>query len=202
MSTKGKLHIISIKKVKGEQNVQLEFVQKIQKPTTNGSSLLTTFMKGDSRFNSKPVHHWQTMTILGASQVYPELAEKLENFKGKELGYKVEFEKPYQCPPANIEGNEIELSIRIEEYTGARTDYEMENPESAAKQYVNDDGVTVYLRKEGELIFRSTSLVPGTNDDDVYVQHDSETEYVDSERIAVNPVKDEEETVTEKQEVL
>jgi len=133
-----------VRAVKGGK-YEIEISQVVGK-TTNLLALLNV---GDDRFNqAKARKAWM---VAEPSQIEKYFAISCKDIK---VGSPVEvsIENPM------IEG--LALSVQITE-TNTPSEYQKANALASAKQYVNKDGVTQYLRNANGFIFSNSTIVLG-----------------------------------------
>lgn len=150
--------LTGVRAVKGGK-FQIEISQKVEKPT-QGSNLLALMNEGDERFSqSKERKAW--MTAEGA-QIKALFGIDCSTIKE---GF------PLVCDIVAPEVKGDLLNIQVVE-TIVPNEYQKENVLSTAKQYVDKDGVTQYLRKGNNFIYSNSTIVAGEANN-VFVGHNA-----------------------------
>jgi len=162
-----------IRKVKSKDpkyndKYSMEIAEMILKPNAS-FNFVGVFNASDNRFRqSSPRRAWLTGEAADIKRLLNIDVESLtfeEVSKGKFLA---------QVNILNPTAKGLQMRVQIVESTEP-TEFQLKNVEKAAKQVTNNEGKTVYFKKEGKFIF-ANAFVKGGTFENVFIDHDEITE--------------------------
>ena len=139
-------------KTKSPDKIQLEFAEKTLAFEGNANALVSLFNADDERFNSGARRAWSTGSITSLSKALDmNFGDDADWVMDPNLGKEV-----LPLGELNPTVNGFRLRVEIRETTDG-TDYQLENPETAAKR---KGAQGEFITHKGSYIFSNTVIVP------------------------------------------